>query len=151
MGRSQESFSKKEREKKKVKKKKDKLQKKEERKLSSEKGKDFDDMIAYVDEFGNITSTPPPEPDKSAEIKAEDIEVSIPKNENRDEPDAERRGTVTFYNESKGFGFIRDHQTGESLFFHVNNVVDQIGESDKVSFLAERGPRGMNAVNVRLG
>ncbi len=67
MGRSQETFSKKEKEKKKLKKRQNKEQKKEERKVNSNKGKSMDEMIAYVDDFGNITSTPPeptPDPEK---------------------------------------------------------------------------------------
>ena len=59
MGRSQETFSKKEKEKKKQKKKQDKEQKKEERKSHTSKGKGIDEMLAYVDDDGNITSTPP--------------------------------------------------------------------------------------------
>lgn len=63
MARSQNSFMKKQREKKKQKKKEEKLQKKQERKENSQGG-DLDQMIAYVDEFGNITSTPPDESEK---------------------------------------------------------------------------------------
>ena len=59
MGRSQETFSKKEHEKKKIQKRKEKEEKREERKANSKKGKSFEDMIAYVDENGQLTSTPP--------------------------------------------------------------------------------------------
>jgi cold-shock DNA-binding protein family len=57
---------------------------------------------------------------------------------------------VSFFNESKGFGFIKDSNTGESIFVHVNGLVDTIKENDKVEFDTERGPKGMNAVNVTL-
>ena len=58
-------------------------------------------------------------------------------------------GTVKFFNESKGFGFIKDGQTGERLFFHVNQVQEQLRESDKVTYDIERGAKGFNAVNVK--
>ncbi|WKN31312.1 cold-shock protein [Porifericola rhodea] len=75
MARSQNSFMKKQREKKKQKKKEDKLQRKQERQESS--SGELDDMIAYVDEFGNISSTPPEEQD---EVTAEDIDQAGTKN-----------------------------------------------------------------------
>ena len=74
----------------------------------------LEDMIAYVDENGMITSTPP-DPGKKNVIKSEDIEISIPRQE--DIPfDPEKKGTVTFYNESKGFGFIRESETQNECF-----------------------------------
>ena len=76
MASSQETFSKKEREKKKLKKKKDKEEKKEERQANAKKGMSLDDMIAYVDENGNLTSTPP-DPRKKKTINTEDIPVGI--------------------------------------------------------------------------
>ncbi|MGM0475399.1 MAG: cold-shock protein, partial [Bacteroidota bacterium] len=106
MGRSQESFNKKEVRKKKEKKRKEKEKKRLARK-ESEKKNGLDDMIAYVDEKGNITSTPP-DPDKMEESPdPEDIEVSIPKHSSN-KPDPIRNGRVTFFNDSKGFGFIED-------------------------------------------
>ena len=80
MGRSHETFGKKEVRNKKEKKRKEKEKRRLERK-ESKSGNSLDDMIAYVDEFGNITDTPPDESQKE-EINAEDIEVGIPKNEN---------------------------------------------------------------------
>ncbi len=149
MGRSQDTFNKKEKEKKRLKKKKDKLQRKEDRKASSEKGKSLEDMLAYVDEDGNISSTPP-DPDKKKKIKAEDIEVSVSKKAEPDPADLIRKGTVTFFNESKGYGFIRDADNGESIFVHVNGLTEPVGEGDKVTFETEMGQKGPNAVKVQL-
>ncbi len=149
MGRSQETYNKKEKEKKRLKKKKEKIQKKEDRKAGSEKGKSLEDMLAYVDEDGNITSTPP-DPSKKKKIKAEDIEVGVSKQEEPDPADLIRKGTVTFFNDSKGYGFIKDHETQESVFVHVHGLTDPVTEGDKVIFETEMGQKGPNAVRVKL-
>lgn len=149
MGRSQESFNKKEKEKKRIKKKQDKEKKKEFRKADSDKGKSFDDMIAYVDANGNITSTPPDPEDKEI-INSEDIVIGVPRQEAPDPADLIRKGTVTFFNDSKGYGFIRDHESQESIFVHINNIEGPIKENDKVTFETEKGVKGLNAVRVRL-
>ncbi len=79
MAKSHQTFSKKKKtRRKKLKKRQDKAQKKEERKSTSNKGKSFEDMIAYIDENGNITSTPP-DPSKRSVINTEDIQVSVRK------------------------------------------------------------------------
>ncbi|HCX72494.1 MAG TPA: DNA-binding protein, partial [Candidatus Cloacimonas sp.] len=101
MGRSQESFNKKEVRRKKEKKRKEKVQKRLE-KREGEKD-NLDDMIAYVDKNGVITSTPP-DPDEKDDIKAEDILVSVPTKNEDDELDPIRKGTLTFFNDSKGYG-----------------------------------------------
>lgn len=148
MAKSQDSWNKKENEKKRQKKKKDKEQKKQERKASAKEGGSFDDMIAYVDEFGNITSTPP-DPTQKKKIKEEDIQISIPKLETLEPFNPVRTGVVTFYNDAKGFGFIKDLETQESIFVHVNKLIDPIKERDKVTFEIERGPKGLSAFNVK--
>jgi cold shock CspA family protein len=150
MGRSQESFGKKEREKKKEKKKKDKLSKKEDRKTNSDKGKSLEDMFAYVDEFGNLSSTPPDPNKKKSVVNLEDIQIGVAKQEPIDPADLLRKGTITFFNDSKGFGFIKDHISQESVFVHINNLVDRVTEGDKVSFETEKGPKGLSAIKVRL-
>ncbi|WP_017733915.1 cold-shock protein [Nafulsella turpanensis] len=147
MGRSQETFNKKEKEKKKLRKKKEKEERKEERKANASDGNNLDDMIAYVDEFGNITETPP-DPSKRKEIKQEDIQLGATKNEEIEE-DVVRTGIVTFFNESKGYGFIRDKNSQESIFVHINGLMEPIKENNKVSFEVEKGPKGLNAVNVK--
>jgi cold shock CspA family protein len=149
MGRSQDSFNKKEREKKKLKKRQDKEEKKEERKANAKKGKSLEEMMGYLDENGNITSVPP-DPSKKREINAEDIQIGVPKQEDREEETTVRKGIVAFFNEDKGFGFIRDLETQERIFVHVNQLSVRIKENDKVTFEVERGPKGLNAVRVEL-
>ena len=58
-------------------------------------------------------------------------------------------GTVKFFNESKGYGFIKDDQSNQEIFVHVTGLVDQIRENDKVSFDLKEGKKGMNAINVK--
>lgn len=141
------TVDKRENEKKRLAKRAEKQKRKEEKKLSP-KANSFEDMIAYVDENGVITSTPPTENLKKEEINQEEIMISIPKKE-KEEP-VVLRGKIDFFNTSKGFGFIKDLIRGERFFFHVNNLLSQIEEGDIVTFDLERGLKGMNAVNVRL-
>ena len=148
MARSHETFSKKEKEKKRLKKRKEKALKREERKANSEGG-GLENMMAYVDEFGNITDTPPDENVKRKEIKAENIEIGVPKR--TDEPvSASREGRVVFFNDSKGYGFIKETGTEEKFFVHVNGLLEEIKENDLVEFELERGMKGMNAVQVKI-
>jgi cold shock CspA family protein len=148
MAKSTQSFNKKEREKKQQQKRQEKEQKKEERKSHSSKGKSIDDMLAYVDDQGNISSTPPTEK-KSRSIEQENIQISIPKQTHDNTANASRRGIVTFFDESKGYGFIKDLQTQESIFVHISALQHPIREKDKVTFDVEIKPKGPNAVNVK--
>ncbi len=148
MGRSQESFNKKEVRNKKEKKRKEKEKKRLARK-EHEKKSSLDDMIAYVDENGMITSTPP-DPEKKKDVKLEDIEISIPTRDDSQISDPVRKGIVTFFNESKGFGFIKDMETQQSVFVHVNNVHEEIREGNVVNFEIEMGPKGPAATHVKL-
>jgi cold shock CspA family protein len=143
-----ETWNKKEREKKKQANKKEKAEKKQERK-DNPKTKSMDDMMAYIDENGNLSSTPP-DPKKMRKINAEDIEIGVPKQQDTDPADLLRRGTVTFFNSSKGYGFIKDQDSQQSIFVHVNGINEQIEENSKVTFEIEMGPKGANAVNVSL-
>jgi len=149
MSKSQETWNKKEAEKKRAKKKQDKEQKKEDRKANAKEGSSFEDMLAYVDEYGNITSTPP-DPMKKIVIKEEDIQIAIPKHADLAPVDVVRKGIVTFFNDSKGYGFIKDSDTQESIFVHINGLIDSIKENNKVTFEVEMGPKGPNAVAVKL-
>lgn len=149
MAKSSETFNKKENEKKRLKKKKDKEQKKEDRKLNVVKAKSFDDMIAYVDENGNITSTPP-DPSKKHVVNIEEIRIGVAKQEDLEPEDLLRKGTVSFFNASKGYGFIKDHVSQESIFVHINGLVDEVKENDKVTFTTEQTPKGKSAVDVKL-
>ncbi len=59
-------------------------------------------------------------------------------------------GTVKFYNEAKGFGFIKPTDSQEDIFVHHTGLIDEIRENDKVEFEQERGRKGMNAVQVKV-
>ena len=148
MARSQETFNKKEVKNKKEKKRKEKEKKKLIKKEAGKKGS-FDDMIAYVDEFGMITSTPP-DPAKKTVVIAENIVLSATKNDAPQNSDYIRKGVVSFFNESKGYGFIRDMETKQSVFFHANNLIDEVKENNIVIFEIGKGPKGPTALKVKL-
>lgn len=145
MAKSQQTYSKKEKEKAKQKKKEDKQKKKDARQANKTPGIDF----VYVDHNGNLTDTPP-DPSLKVEVEAEDIVLGIPPKEegDREEFDPVRKGKVSFYDSSKGFGFIIDNENSEKYFTHVSGIIDEITENDNVSFELEKGQRGMNAVKV---
>lgn len=148
MGRSQETFNKKEVRNKKEKKRKEKEKKRLARK-DSDKSSNLEDMFAYVDENGQISSTPP-EAGKRKETKLEDIEISVPKDDPSMKADPVRKGIVTFFNDSKGFGFIRDLDTNQSVFVHANNLLEQIKEDNLVNFEIVPGQKGPSAVHVKV-
>ena len=137
------TFGKRENEKKKQARRLEKQNWKEERKQSG-KANSFDDMIAYVDEYGMITSTPPDPDREKEEIKQEEISISTAKQE---EPDV-LKGRVEHFNVEKGYGFIKDLAGTDKYFFHVNNVLTNIVENDIVTFDLEQGKRGLNAINI---
>ncbi len=144
-----ETWNKKEREKKRQQSKKDKAEKKQERKENTKDGNNLDSMIAYLDENGNLSSTPP-DPRKKINIKVEDIEIGVPKHEPLNPEDLIRTGIITFFNNDKGYGFIKDLETQESVFVHINALSEPVKEQNKVSFEVEMGPKGANAINVKL-
>ena len=143
-----ETWSKKEREKKKRQIKKEKQERRQERKENSKLGHDPESMYAYLDENGNLSSKPP-DPKKKIVINVEDIEIGVPKHEDNPE-DLIRTGIVTFFNNDKGYGFIKDQETQQSIFVHANSLSEPIKENNKVSFEVEMGPKGANAINVKL-
>jgi cold shock CspA family protein len=147
MGKSQESYQKKEVQNRKEKKRKDKEKKRVEKKEKGVKT-GLDDMIAYVDENGMITSTLP-DPKKKKQIAAEDIEIRIPPKDTSEKQDVIRKGTLISFFESRGFGFISDAETQERIFVHVNNMIDEISEGNAVTFEIENGHKGPVAVNVK--
>ncbi|WP_073217699.1 cold-shock protein [Aequorivita viscosa] len=61
-----------------------------------------------------------------------------------------KEGTVKFFNEAKGFGFIKVTDTDQDIFVHSTNLIDNIREDDKVQFEVEQGDKGLSAVKVRL-
>ncbi|WP_194241988.1 cold-shock protein [Winogradskyella eckloniae] len=150
MAKSQQTFSKSEKEKKRLKKREDKRKKMEARKLQKEENGSGGIPLAYVDHNGNLTDTPP-DPSMKVKVKAENIVIGIPQKDDSDveEFDPIRNGKVSFYDSSKGFGFIIDTETNEKHFTHVSGIIDDIAENDKVTFELEKGQRGMNAVRVK--
>lgn len=60
------------------------------------------------------------------------------------------KGTVKFFNSTKGFGFIKDADSDKEYFVHVTGLVDEIRENDEVTFDLQEGKKGLNAVNVKL-
>lgn len=150
MARSQQTWNKIEKEKKKQKKKKDKAAKKLDRAGTSADGNSLEDMMAYVDEFGRISDTPPDPAYSKEVIKVEDIEVGVRKKEDMEPVDENRTGIVTFFNDSKGFGFIKDLSSGESIFVHINQLMEPVIENNKVTFKVERGPKGLSATDVKV-
>jgi cold shock CspA family protein len=147
MGRSSETYNKKEVRKKKEKKKKEKEQRRLEKRESGKNS--LDDMIAYVDENGNIMDNPP-DPKEKEVAEPEDIETGGSQKKPSPTTDSVRKGKVTFFNESKGFGFIEDFKTRERVFLHVSNFREEIEEGNVVNFNAEMGKKGLVAKDVRL-
>lgn len=140
------TFNKRDNEKKKQTKRLEKQKRKDERKTSGKSS--FDDMIAYVDENGMISSTPP-DMVKKEKINSEDIQISTPKKEK--EEVSQRKGRVEHFNASKGYGFIKDLSGTDKYFFHISNAPENIAEGNIVSFELERGARGLNAINIEIG
>jgi cold shock CspA family protein len=145
MAKSKSTFNKREKEKQRQKEKREKREKMEERRANQPKGKSLDQMLAYIDEDGNITSTPPDPSKIKKVINAEDIEIGVPKRD--DTVDPLREGKIDYFNSSKGFGFIVQ-MDGEKVFFHINQATYQVKEGDIVNYTVERGPKGWNAVDV---
>lgn len=142
-----ESWNKKERENKKKEARKKKEERKQERKENTAKGKDLNEMMAYLDEDGNLTSVRPDNMPRK-EIKLEDIEIGVPKRKELSPEELIRKGVVTYFNSAKGFGFIEDGQNGQRLFVHQSSSAEQLQEGARVTFTIEKGPRGYTAVDV---
>jgi len=149
MGRSQQTFAKKEKEKKRLKKRKEKKEKMLARKEDKDGG-EKKDMMAYIDADGNLSDTPPDPEAEKIEIEVEDIQIGVPKRE-KVVVETVKKGIVDFFNHDKGFGFIKETSTGDSHFVHVHGLeVDEINEGDKVTYELEKGLKGMNAVRVKF-
>jgi len=139
-----DSYQKKEREKKKRKKRKEKQERKEQKKFEGKTQVEF----MYVDEDGQFSTTPQDKPKQK--VKAENIELGVPKREDSGQSKYEREGKVKFFNAEKGYGFIVDQETEESYFVHVNDLEEEIDTNDKVDFEIGTGPKGPIAINVQL-
>jgi cold shock CspA family protein len=99
-------------------------------------------MIAYVNEFGVITSTPP-DPDKKTPVDAGSIELTVNKNSPETVPVSVRKGIVAFFNESKGYGFIRDMESGQRIFVHYNSLLEPVTENNVVTYEVVKGVKGL--------
>lgn len=138
--------SKRDREKAKQSKREEKQKKKEERLSSGSRS--FEEMLAYVDENGNLHSTPQ-DMNPKEEIDASAIETSVPKKTEEEEA-LPLTGRIEHFNTSRGYGFIKDAGSSEKYFFHITSAPDGIAEGDNVTFEIERGTRGMNAVRISI-
>ena len=138
--------NKRELEKKKQSKKLEKQKRKDDRKANAGSGS-FEDMIAYVDEFGVISDTPPDMTNKQ-EVDIENIAVSTPKREA--EEAVALTGRVEYFSSDKGYGFIKPTDGSDKYFFHISNAPSTIAEGNTVTFELERGQRGMNATNITI-
>jgi cold shock CspA family protein len=144
-----ETWNKKERERNKQAKKKEKLERRQEKKLAPKGSHDLESMLAYVDENGDLSSKPA-DPKKKITINAEDIDITSNRPKEEDMEGQSQVGIVTLFKTDKGYGFIKNLDTQDSYFFHVNSLIDPVKENNKVSFEIEKGPKGLSAVNVRV-
>jgi cold shock CspA family protein len=144
-----ETWNKKERERNKQQKKKEKLERRQEKKLAPKGSHDLESMLAYVDENGDLSSKPA-DPRKRITINAEDIDITSNRPTAANAEDQVQVGVVTLFKTDKGYGFIKNLDTQDSYFFHINSLIDQVKENNKVSFEVEKGPKGLSAVNVRV-
>ncbi|MCB0772746.1 MAG: cold shock domain-containing protein [Flavobacteriales bacterium] len=140
------TFEKREKEKKKLQKKQEKMRRREERKSNQGDGS-LESMMAYVDENGMLSDTPP-DPAKRVEIDASEIELGVPRRE-QEEADPVHHGKVDFFDTQKGFGFINGDGGRERYFFHISGTLEDVADGDRVSFELEQGPKGLNAVRVK--
>lgn len=131
MSRNQLTFKKKERAKKQQQKKQEKQERREINKTNNNKGKALEEMFAYVDEFGNISDTPPTQPYK---FKEEDLQRP------KDPADEYRFGKVSYYNEAGHYGFIRDNETRDTVYFNdkLAGIVLELNQAVKYKYVRTR-------------
>jgi cold shock CspA family protein len=139
-----DTFNKKALQQKRAKKKQDKLEKREDRKSHNNKGKSLEEMIVYLDEFGNLTDIPP-EKQKRKKINVQDIQLGAAATAE----DQEYTGVLSLFFSDKGHGFITEDTTRETVFVHSNKLQDAINEKDRVAYEKEKTPKGYSAYNVR--
>ena len=95
-----------------------------------------------------ILHTTPQDVKPKTEIDVSQIEISTPKQEEMEILPS--TGRVEYFTASKGYGFIKDADSGEKYFFHISSAPDTIAEGDKVTFEIERGTRGLAAVRISI-
>lgn len=144
-----EFFSKRDREKRKQQARKEKDEKKRERKESSRDGNSLADMMAYIDENGNLTSIPQ-DPTKKREFNLDEIQISSPRAEDANAEDQFEEGIITHFNEEKGYGFISESKTKQSIFIHHKQLLAPVKINDKVRFLIQKGLKGLEATEVSI-
>ena len=147
------TYSKRDNEKKKQEKRVEKQKKKESRKLN-DKPAGFDDMIAYVDENGRISSTPPSE--RNSETPTRPIREYDRSNDNGENDQrkngnklTELIGSVEYVTAEKGYGFIKETAQVDKYFFHVSGLLEAVQVGDAVVYDLERGKKGYSAVRIR--
>lgn len=144
MAKSKETFDKRAKEQKRLKQRRDKAEKMEERKLNAKKGVALEEMLAYVDENGNITDKAP-DPRQRKLFRVEDIQIGIPPGNLRESSSS---GKLQFFNEEKGFGFIIDSKTQDRIFVHHSNLQMPVQLNDVLEYDIQNGERGLVAVNI---
>ena len=144
MARSKETFNKRAKEQKRLKERQDKKEKMDERKLNKQKGLKLEDMLAYVDDNGNITDKPQ-DPKLKKVFKLEDIRIDIPAGNERE---TTRTGKLQFFNEEKGFGFIIDDISHDRIFLHYSQLDFPIQLNDSLRYDIQPGEKGPVAINV---
>lgn len=141
-----DTYSKKAIQQKKAKKKQDKLERRAERKTSNDKGKSLEEMIVYLDEYGNITDVPPELQQKRKKAN------NLDKQPGADEPDITGKkytGMISLFFTEKGYGFISEDGTRETVFVHANKLSEPVNERDRVAYEKEKTPKGYAAINVK--
>lgn len=138
-----DSFSKKENLKKKLQKKQEKSQKREERKSNNNKGKSLEDMLVYVDKFGNLTDIPPDQQEAEEERRRE------LKNSRQAAENIVYTGVISYFND-KGFGFIKEDKTNDNVFVHSADVNQPLEKGAKVAYKKTVTPKGLKATEVNI-
>lgn len=136
-----DSFSKKENSKKKAQKLNEKAKRREERKSNNNKGKSLEEMFVYVDQYGNLTDVHPDQQKEEQQKFTKTIQ--------RDTIDKEHTGVVTYYSD-KGYGFITQDNSKDSLFVHSSDVSTPLTQGDKVSFKKQKTTKGLRALEVKI-
>ena len=144
-----EFFSKRDREKKKQQAREEKQEKKRERKETSRNGNSLTEMMAYVDENGNLTSIPQ-NPLKKREYNIDEIQIGTLKAEDRNSVQDFEEGSVYYFNVEKGYGFIRDAKTKQSIFVHNTQFSGPVNLNQRVRFLITKGIKGAEAIEVSV-
>ncbi|MDM1292941.1 cold shock domain-containing protein [Sphingobacterium sp. N143] len=138
MSKSQITFNKKEREKKKLLKKQQKIEKKEFNKTNNDKGKSLEELFAYVDEYGNISDKPP--------VKLKEGETPA----SASTQDDYSFGKVVHYNTESNYGFIRDNETQQSVYFNDRLVGQKLNLNQKVKFKFKSAKQGTQVTEVLI-